>query len=99
MVEIITLGGTSIPGLELSLSLGSFILEAISCSVGSWMMMGAGLDLLAVTLILVFGRDSGMGAGFFNFCFLGRIGGVSSSSLESSISWTFLFFGVDFLVP
>ena len=98
MVKIITLGRTSIPGLELSLSLGSFILEVISCSVGSWMMMGAGLDLIAVTFILVFGRDSGMGVVFFNFFFLRGIGGVSSSSLESSISWTFLFVRVDFLV-
>ena len=87
MVEVVTRGGTSAPGLELSLSLGLFSLAAISRSVGSLMMTGGGLDLVAITLILVFGRGSERGAGFFNFCLLRGTGGdSSSSSLEISIS-------------
>ena len=87
MVEVVTRGGTSAPGLELSLSLGLFSLAAISCSVGSLMMTGGGLDPITLTLTLVFGRGSGIGAGFFNLCLLrGTRGDSSSSSLEISIS-------------
>ena len=70
MVEVVTQGGTSAPGLELSLSLGLFILAAISRSVGSLMMTGGGLDLVSITLVLVFGRGSERGTGFFNFFLL-----------------------------
>ena len=58
MVEVVTLGGTSAPGLELPLSLGSFILATISCLVGSRMMMGVGLGFVVITLILFFERGS-----------------------------------------
>ena len=84
---MITLGETSAPGLELSLSLGLFSLAAISYSVGSLMMTGGGLDPITLTLTLVFGRGSGIGDGFFNlFLFRGTGGDSSSSSLEISIS-------------
>ena len=84
---MITLGGTSAPGLELSLSLGLFSLTTISYSVGSLMMTGGGLDLVAIALTLVFGRGSGIRVGFFNLCLLRGTGGdSSSSSLEISIS-------------
>ena len=82
-----TLGGTSAPGLELSLSQGLSSLAAISCFVGSLMMTGGGLDLLAITLTLVFGRGSGIRVGFFNLCLLRATeGDSSSSSLEILIS-------------
>ena len=86
MVEVVTRGGTSAPRLELSLSLGLFSLSAISHSIGSLMMTRGGLELVAITLVLVFGRGSERGVGLFNFCLLRRTGGdSSSSSLEISI--------------